>query len=69
VRKFFEKTLDFWLRLWYNKDTEREVIKMKFYHIYWGDNKISCFQLKSLKQAKSIAKQYPNVTKIEIKER
>jgi hypothetical protein len=39
------------------------------YCIYWGDNQISCFQLKSLKQAESIAKQYPNVTKIEIKER
>jgi hypothetical protein len=39
------------------------------YYIYWGNNQISCFQLKSLKQAESIAKQYPNVTKIEIKER
>lgn len=41
---------------------------MKSYYIHWGNNKISCFQLKSLKQAKSIAKQYPNVTKIEVKE-
>ena len=34
------------------------------YCIYWGDNQISCFQLKSMRQAKSIAKQYPNVIKI-----
>ena len=28
MRKFFEKTLDFWLWLWYNNDSEREVIQM-----------------------------------------
>ena len=26
AKNFFEKTLDFWLRLWYNKDTERGVV-------------------------------------------
>lgn len=39
--------------------------KYKSYRIYWGDNQVSCFRLKSLKQAQSIAKQYPNVTKVE----
>lgn len=39
----------------------------KSFYIYWGENRISCFVLKSEKQAKSIAKQYPNVTKIECK--
>ena len=42
-----------------------KVIKMlNSYYIYWGDNQISCFQLRSMKQAKSIAKQYPNVKKV-----
>lgn len=40
------------------------MIKMKSYEIHWGNGNISCFQLKSLQQAKSIAKQYPNVTKV-----
>ena len=39
--------------------------KLKWYRIYWGENKISCFQLRSLEQAKSIAKQYDRVTKVE----
>lgn len=34
------------------------------YYIYWGDNQISCFRLHSMKQAKSIAKQYPKVKKV-----
>lgn len=38
---------------------------MKTYYIYWGDNQISAFRLKTYQQAKSIAKQYPNVLKIE----
>ena len=40
---------------------------MQRFWIYWGDNQISCFTLKSRKQAESIAKQYENVTKIEKK--
>lgn len=40
---------------------------MKSYWIYWGDNQISCFHLRSMKQAESIAKQYKNVKKIEEK--
>lgn len=41
---------------------------MKRFWIYWnGGKEISCFQLKSKKQAESIAKQYSNVTKIEKK--
>lgn len=36
-----------------------------WYRIYWGNGNISCFNLKSEEQAKSIAKQYKNVTKIE----
>ena len=42
-------------------------MKLKRYWIYWGKNQVSCFRLKNLEQAKSIAKQYPNVTKIEEK--
>ena len=34
---------------------------MKSYWIYWGNNQISCFRLRSMKQAESIAKQYKNV--------
>lgn len=37
---------------------------MKRFRLYHGDNKVSCFRLKSAKQMKSIAKQYPNVKKI-----
>lgn len=40
---------------------------MKSYWIYWGDNQISCFFLRSMKQAESIAKQYKNVKKVEEK--
>lgn len=40
---------------------------MKRFWIYWGDGNISCFRLKSRKQAESIAKQYKNVIKIEEK--
>lgn len=44
----------------------REVIEMlKTFYIYWGLNRVSCFCLKSIEQAYSIAKQYPLVTKIE----
>lgn len=39
--------------------------KLYSYHIHYGDNKVSCFSLKTDKQAISIAKQYPNVKKIE----
>ena len=42
-------------------------MKLKRYWIYWGEGQISCFQLKNDNQAKSIARQYPNVTKIEKK--
>jgi hypothetical protein len=38
----------------------------KSFWIYWNGGKaISCFRLKSKKQAESIAKQYSNVIKIE----
>ena len=37
---------------------------MKRFRLYYGNNEISCFRLKSEKQIKSIAKQYPNVKKI-----
>lgn len=40
-------------------------MKLKNYWIYWGKGQISCFRLKNDRQAKSIAKRYPNVTKIE----
>lgn len=40
---------------------------MKRFRIYWGDGKVSCFHLKSMEQALSIAKQYKNVTKVEEK--
>jgi hypothetical protein len=40
-------------------------MKLKRYWIYWGEGQVSCFQLRNDEQAKSIAKQYPNVTKIE----
>lgn len=41
-------------------------MKLKSFRIYWdGGNRISCFRLKSLKQAESIAKQYSNVIKVE----
>jgi hypothetical protein len=42
-------------------------MKLKRYWIYWGNNQISCFRLKNDEQAKCIAKQYPNVIKIEKK--
>ena len=42
-------------------------MKLKRYWIYWGNGQISCFRLKDSHQANSIAKQYPNVTKIEKK--
>ena len=37
---------------------------MKRFKMYYGNNEISCFRLKSVKQIKPIAKQYPNVEKI-----
>lgn len=40
---------------------------MKRFWIYWGDDCVSCFQLKNMKQAQSIAKQYNRVKKIEQK--
>ena len=40
-------------------------MKEKLYRIYWGNNNISCFRLKSEKQAIAIAKQYHGVTKVE----
>lgn len=39
--------------------------KLYSYHIHYGDNEVSCFSLKTDEQAISIAKQYPNVKKIE----
>lgn len=39
--------------------------KLYSYHIHYGDNEVSCFSLKTDKQAISIAKQYPSVKKIE----
>jgi hypothetical protein len=42
-------------------------MKLKSYWIYWGEGQVSCFRLENDKQAESIAKQYPNVTKIEKK--
>lgn len=35
------------------------------YRIYWGNGNVSCFHLKSEKQAMAIAKQYESVTKVE----
>lgn len=35
------------------------------YCIYWGEDQTSYFRLKSMAQAKAIAKQYPNVKKVE----
>lgn len=47
-------------------NNKREVVEMlKTFYIYWGSNRVSCFCLKSIEQAYSIAKQYPLVTKIE----
>lgn len=40
-------------------------MKLKSYSIYWGQGQVSCFRLQNDHQAKAIAKQYPNVTKIE----
>ena len=37
---------------------------MKRFRLYHGNNEISCFRLKSVKQIKSIVKQYSNVQKI-----
>lgn len=37
---------------------------MKRFRLYHGNNEVSCFRLKSVKQIKSIAKQYSNVQKI-----
>lgn len=65
----FILTIVFYPKIVYTKDTKgkgKNEMKKSFY-IYWGENRISCFVLKSEKQAKSIAKQYPNVTKIECK--
>jgi hypothetical protein len=59
--------------MWYNintKEREREqtMAKLKRFWIYWdGGNNISCFRLHSRSQVESIAKQYPNVTKVEEK--
>lgn len=41
--------------------------RLKRFWIYWGNNEISCFQLSSLEQAESIAKQYKQVNRIEEK--
>ena len=38
---------------------------MKRFRIYWGNGKVSCFQLHSIEQALSIAKQYKNVERVE----
>lgn len=40
---------------------------LRRFWIYWGDNQISCFRLRSREQAESIAKDYKNVKKIEEK--
>jgi hypothetical protein len=40
-------------------------MKLTSYYIHWGSGQVSCFRLQNDEQAKSIAKQYPNVTKIE----
>ena len=40
-------------------------MKLTSYSIYWGEGQVSCFRLLNDNQAKSIAKQYPNVSKIE----
>ena len=38
---------------------------MKWFRIYWNNGKdVSSFCLKNIKQAKAIAKQYPNVIAI-----
>lgn len=42
-------------------------MKLRRYRIYWGEGQVSCFQLNNDNQIKAIAKQYPNVTKIEKK--
>ena len=62
-RKFFKKTLDKYPRLWYNNDSESEVIKMRIekneydklypYTIHGGwDDKVYCDEegLKELKK-------------------
>lgn len=41
--------------------------KLKNFWIYWGDGEVAHFHLYSKEQAENIAKQYPNVTKIEEK--
>lgn len=38
---------------------------LKRFWIHWGDGNISCFRLKSMRQALSIAMEYENVTKVE----
>jgi hypothetical protein len=41
-------------------------MKLHRFWIHWdGGNQISCFRLKTRKQAESIAKQYHNVIKVE----
>lgn len=59
------------LRIALLKNLKKEIYNgvdiMKRFWIYWGDNNISCFNLKSKVQAESIAKQYKNVIKIEEK--
>lgn len=39
--------------------------ELKRFWIHWGDGNISCFRLKSMTQALSIAMDYENVTKVE----
>lgn len=44
----------------------KEMRKMlKRFWIHWGNGNISCFRLKSMRQALSIAMEYENVTKVE----
>ena len=67
LENIFKKCIDFFPEIAYNEyNNKREVIEMlKTFYIYWGLNRVSCFCLKSIEQAYSIAKQYPLVTKIE----
>ena len=41
--------------------------ELKRFWIHWGEGNISCFRLKSMTQALSIAMDYENVTKVEMK--
>ena len=41
--------------------------ELKRFWIHWGEGNISCFRLRSMTQALSIAMDYENVTKVEMK--